>query len=163
MSLSSIQEVIGAYKVLDENHFIVFLYAKWGFTSNLVLVTDQLLQLYAKFGDVESAKNVFDHLNWKDTVAWSVHDLILYGVFSITRDAICSCLQNRPQKEYCGWAVQRLTEILPFDRCAWIRHLQRRDDRWIGRAMRDVGGSICSFNTVFSLLINTKQSLCFST
>lgn len=68
-----IQEVIGAYKQLDENycrygfHSLVF---KKGFTSNVSMVTE-LLQVYAKFGDIESARNVFDHLSWKDVVAWS--------------------------------------------------------------------------------------------
>ncbi|XP_042052769.1 putative pentatricopeptide repeat-containing protein At3g01580 [Salvia splendens] len=68
-----IQEVFGAYKQLDENycrHGFHSLVLKMGFTSNVPLVTE-LLQLYAKFGDIESARNVFDHLKWKDVIAWS--------------------------------------------------------------------------------------------
>ncbi|XP_057780521.1 pentatricopeptide repeat-containing protein DOT4, chloroplastic-like [Salvia miltiorrhiza] len=68
-----IQEVIGAYKQLDENycrHGFHSLVLKMGFLSNVPLVTE-LLQLYAKFGDIESARNLFDYLNWKDVVAWS--------------------------------------------------------------------------------------------
>ncbi|KAH6779881.1 hypothetical protein C2S52_011118 [Perilla frutescens var. hirtella] len=68
-----VQKVIGAYKQLDQNcfrqgfHSLVF---KTGFTLYVSVVTE-LLQIYAKFGDIESARNVFDHLNWKDVIAWS--------------------------------------------------------------------------------------------
>ncbi|KAK6162332.1 hypothetical protein DH2020_002173 [Rehmannia glutinosa] len=68
-----IQEVIGAYSQLDDNcirqgfHTLVL---KMGFTVSVSVATE-LLQVYAKFGDIESARNIFDHLNWKDLIAWS--------------------------------------------------------------------------------------------
>lgn len=68
-----IQEVIGAYEQLDKNYIrqgFHSLVLKMGFTSYVSVVTE-LLQVYAKFGDIESARNVFDHLNWKDVIAWS--------------------------------------------------------------------------------------------
>lgn len=69
-----IQEVIGAYKQLDKNyirHGFHSLVLKTGFSS-YVSVSTELLQVYAKFGDIESARNLFDQLNWKDAVSWSV-------------------------------------------------------------------------------------------
>lgn len=68
-----IQEVIGAYSQLDENYFRQGLHClvfKMGFMVFASVVTE-LLQGYAKFGDIESARNIFDHLNWKDLIAWS--------------------------------------------------------------------------------------------
>lgn len=68
-----IQEVIGAYEQLDKNYFrqgFHSLVLKTGFTSYVSVVTE-LLQVYAKFGDIELARNVFDQLNWKDVIAWS--------------------------------------------------------------------------------------------
>ncbi|KAI3444546.1 hypothetical protein Pfo_001211 [Paulownia fortunei] len=69
-----IQEVIGAYSQLDENYIsqgFHSLVLKIGFTVFVSVVTE-LLQAYAKFGDIESARNIFDQLNWKDLIAWSV-------------------------------------------------------------------------------------------
>lgn len=69
-----ILEIIGAYRQLDKN------YLRNGFHSRVlktglssyVSVSTELLQVYAKFGDIESARNLFDQLNWKDVVSWSV-------------------------------------------------------------------------------------------
>ncbi|XP_073125085.1 pentatricopeptide repeat-containing protein At4g33990-like [Henckelia pumila] len=69
-----ILEVIGAYSELDENfirngfHSLVL---KTGFTAFVSVVTE-LLQEYAKFGNIESARSLFDQLDGKDLIAWSV-------------------------------------------------------------------------------------------
>ncbi|KAL8062691.1 hypothetical protein ABFS82_02G163100 [Erythranthe guttata] len=68
------QEVIGAYSQFDENyirHGFHSLILKMGFAAFVPVMTD-LLQLYAKFGDIESARNMFDVLKRKDLIAWSV-------------------------------------------------------------------------------------------
>ncbi|KAL8495252.1 hypothetical protein ACS0TY_019416 [Phlomoides rotata] len=68
-----IQDVIGAYSLLDENFFRMGFHSlvlKMGFTSYVSVMTE-LLQVFAKFGDIESARNIFDHLKWKDVIAWS--------------------------------------------------------------------------------------------
>ncbi|XP_051134442.1 pentatricopeptide repeat-containing protein At4g14170-like [Andrographis paniculata] len=68
-----IQEVIRAYSQLSENciqqgfHSYVL---KMGFTEFASAVTE-LLQTYAEFDDIESARRVFDELRLKDLIAWS--------------------------------------------------------------------------------------------
>ncbi|KAL2233890.1 pentatricopeptide repeat-containing protein At4g14170 isoform X1 [Sesamum indicum] len=68
-----IQDVLGAYSQLDENHIREGLHSlvfKMGFTAFISVMTE-LLQVYVKFGDIDSARNIFDQLKYKDFIAWS--------------------------------------------------------------------------------------------
>ncbi|XP_022864134.1 pentatricopeptide repeat-containing protein At1g11290, chloroplastic-like [Olea europaea var. sylvestris] len=68
------RKVIGASSQLDEHligqglHGLVL---KMGYIASVSMVT-ALLQVYASFGSVGSATVLFDQLNQKDVVAWSV-------------------------------------------------------------------------------------------
>ncbi|KAL0397905.1 UNVERIFIED_CONTAM: Pentatricopeptide repeat-containing protein [Sesamum calycinum] len=68
-----IQDVLGAYSQLDENpireglHSLLF---KMGFTA-FVSVMTELLQVYVRFGDIDSARNIFEQLKCKDVIAWT--------------------------------------------------------------------------------------------
>ncbi|KAL6569506.1 hypothetical protein OROMI_014020 [Orobanche minor] len=68
-----IQEVIGAYSQLDKNylrHGFHSLVLKTGSTVFVPVMTE-LLQAYAKFGDIMSARKIFDNIYYKDLIAWS--------------------------------------------------------------------------------------------
>ncbi|KAL6495488.1 hypothetical protein OROGR_030051 [Orobanche gracilis] len=68
-----IQEVIGAYSQLDENylrHGFHSLVLKTGSTVFVPVMTE-LLQAYAKFGDIMSARKIFDNIYYKDHIVWS--------------------------------------------------------------------------------------------
>ncbi|KAJ8565366.1 hypothetical protein K7X08_007942 [Anisodus acutangulus] len=70
---SAIREVIGALSKLDEikigqcfHSFVL----KQGYLGCVSVVT-ALLHMYSGFGDIESARSLFDHLKPKDLIAWS--------------------------------------------------------------------------------------------
>ncbi|XP_060216983.1 putative pentatricopeptide repeat-containing protein At3g01580 [Lycium barbarum] len=70
---SVIREVIGALSKLDEikiGQCVHSLVLKMGYLGCVSVVT-ALLHMYGGFGDIESARSLFDRLKPKDLIAWS--------------------------------------------------------------------------------------------
>ncbi|KAL3622111.1 hypothetical protein CASFOL_033522 [Castilleja foliolosa] len=68
-----IQEIVRAYSQLDKNYNIPgfhCLVLKTGFTVVISVMTG-FIQAYAKFGNIDSARKVFDNLDSKDVIAYS--------------------------------------------------------------------------------------------
>ncbi|CAA0820772.1 Pentatricopeptide repeat-containing protein [Striga hermonthica] len=68
-----VQEIIGAHSLFGKNyinHGFHTLLMKTGLTAYVPLMTE-FLQAYARYGDIESSRKIFDNLEFKDVIAWS--------------------------------------------------------------------------------------------
>ncbi|OIT31479.1 pentatricopeptide repeat-containing protein, chloroplastic [Nicotiana attenuata] len=97
---SVIREVIGALSQLDEikiGQCFHSLVLKQGYSRSVSVVT-ALLHMYGGFGDIQSARSLFDHLKPKDLIAWSTM-IAAYAQSELPSDAFHIYQQMRSANE----------------------------------------------------------------
>ncbi|XP_057845433.2 pentatricopeptide repeat-containing protein At4g02750-like isoform X2 [Cryptomeria japonica] len=73
---------------------------EWGFTSDVIVVT-ALIDMYAKCGSVQNARNLFDRMSTRDAVLWTAM-IAGYGQNGALDDAL-KLFNEMPRRDVVSW------------------------------------------------------------
>ncbi|KAL1324724.1 hypothetical protein HN51_034881 [Arachis hypogaea] len=113
---------------------------RFGFDADVLLVTT-LLDVYAKSGDLDAAKQVFDEMSIRDIASWNV---MISGLAQGSWPNEAIDLFNRMKEE--GWRPDEVTVLGALSACSQLGAVRQGEivHRYIVDEKLDMNGIVCN-------------------